>query len=70
MNGDYREHQEYLKIRAIDKDRMVFRIRTRMVDKVKMNFKNMYKDNLKCEKCDSEEDETQKHVLVCPGWTE
>ena len=30
----------------------------------------MYKDNLKCEKCDSEEEETQEHVLVCSGWTE
>ena len=35
-----------------------------------MNFKNMYKDNLKCDKCDANEDETQEHVLVCPGWTE
>ena len=70
MNGDFREPQEYMQIRAIEKGRMVFRIRTRMVDKIKMNFKNMYKDNLKCEKCDSSEDETQEHVLLCPGWTE
>ena len=70
MNEDFREPQEYLKIKAIDKGRMMFRIRTRMVDKVKMNFKNMYKDNLKCDKCDTNEDETQEHVLVCPGWKE
>ena len=35
-----------------------------------MNFKNMYKENLKCEKCDEEEEETQEHVLLCSGWTE
>ena len=69
-NEDFREPQEYLKIQAIDKGRMVFRIRTRMVDKIKMNFKNMYKENLKCEKCDEDEEETQEHVLLCSGWTE
>ena len=49
---------------------MAFRIRTRMVNKIKMNFKNSFKENLKCENCNLSENETQEHVLVCPGWVE
>ena len=35
-----------------------------------MNFKNLYKDNLKCEACDMDEEESQEHLLECPGWRE
>ena len=45
------------------------RIRTRMLKKVKMNFKNDHRKNLKCENCEMEEDETQEHVMMCPAWT-
>ena len=41
-----------------------------MVKKVKMNFKNMNKNNLKCEKCELAAEETQEHLMVCPGWVE
>ena len=67
---DFTEPQEYMHMRAIDKGRMAFRIRTRMVNKVRMNFKNMFKESLKCDKCDMGEDETQEHLMLCPGWTE
>ena len=36
-------------------------------EKVKMNLKGLYKDNLKCELV---EDETQEQLRVCPGWAE
>ena len=29
----------------------------------------MYRD-VKCENCDLLEEETQEHLLVCPGWAE
>ena len=67
---DFRKEQDYMEERAMDTARMAFRIRTKMVKKVKMNFKNMYKDNLKCEECDMDEDESQEHMLECPGWRE
>ena len=35
-----------------------------------MKFKNMNKENIKCEKCDEEEEERQEHVLLCSGWME
>ena len=69
-NGDFREVQDYMSEKSLDKGRMAFRIRTKMVKNVKMNFKNLNRNNLKCEKCDMEEDETQEHVMLCPGWSE
>ena len=69
-NEDFREPQEYMNMKAVDKGRMAFSIRTRMVSKVRMNFKNMFKESLKCDKCDMREDETQEHLMLCPGWAE
>ena len=67
---DFRKEQDYMKEKAVDKARMAFRLRTKMVPKVKMNYKNMHKGNLKCEECDLDEDESQEHMVVCPGWAE
>ena len=67
---DLREGQEYMKEKSLDKSRMAFRIRTKMVKKVKMNFKNSFKGNLKCEECEMEAEETQAHMMECPGWRE
>ena len=39
-----------MKEKAMDRARMAFRIRTKMVKNVKANFKNMFRNNLKCEK--------------------
>ena len=70
VNEDIRQEQSYMNMKGIGRGRMAFRIRTRMVKKVKMNFKGLFKDNLKCEKCELEQDETQEHLMVCPGWAE
>ena len=60
----------YMEEKRIERGRMPFRVIARMVKKVEMNFKSMYWKNLKCEECDQEEEETQEHLLVCPGWAE
>ena len=35
-----------------------------MIKSVKMNFKSMHKNDLKCEKC-ADEEETQEQVMMC-----
>jgi len=67
---DLRNEQEYMHVKAADKARLAFRIRTKMIKHVKMNFKNLYKGNLRCEKCESGEEESQEHMMVCTGWEE
>ena len=69
-NEDFRKEQEYMEEKGMGNARMAFRIRTKMVNKVKANFKNMYKDNLDCEYCDEKVIETQEHILECLGWRE
>jgi len=64
---DYRKEQEYMKEKAVDRARMAFKIRTKMVKNVKGNFKNMFKNNLMCEEG---KEETQEHLMECPGWRE
>ena len=49
--------------KTMDIVRMAFRIRTKMVKTIKMNYKNMYRNNLKCKECDLEQDESQEHVM-------
>ena len=68
-NEDFRKEQDYLMEKSVDKGRMAFRLRSRMVPKVKMNFKNMHRNNLKCEECGMEEEETQEpeSIAVSPG---
>ena len=41
-----------------------------MVKNIKINFKNFHKDDLKCKECDMDEEESQEHMLQCPGWRE
>ena len=67
-NGDFRKEQEYMMMKGVDRARMEFRLRTRMVPKIKMNFKNMHRSNLKCEECELGEEESQEHLVECPGW--
>ena len=69
-DGDFRKEQEYMNEKGVERARTAFRIRTRMLMKVKMNFKGKHRDNLKCENCDAMEDETQEHIMVCPAWAE
>ena len=49
---------------------MGFRIKLGMVNKIKMNYKGSYKNNLSCEKCEIGENKTQSHAMVCSGWAE
>ena len=58
-NDDFTDVPEYMNDKSLDNARMAFRIKFGMVNKIKMNFKGSYKHNLKCEKCELEEDETQ-----------
>ena len=69
-NDDFRELPEYMNMKSLDKVRMAFRIKTKMVKNIKMNYKNSHKNNLACEQCASGESETQCHALTCPGWEE
>ena len=66
---DFRKEQEYMHEKSVEKARLAYRIRTKLVNGVKMNFKNMYKSNLKCETC-KDENETQEHLMECPRWEE
>ena len=68
-NENFSKEQEYMKEKAIEKARTAYRIRTKMVQRVKMNYKNMYKGNLGCDYCKAEF-ETQEHVMECDRWKE
>ena len=65
---DLRHEQEYMKEKSMETARLAFRIRSKMVKEIKMNFKNMHKNDLLCKECDLKEEESQEHVMVCPGW--
>ena len=45
--------------------KMLGALRSRTVPKIKDNFHNYYKQNLKCDLCNTEID-SQEHCLVCP----
>ena len=59
------EPQKYLfhKDFNIKDIQLLFKLRTRMVD-VKKNFSSIY-ENLSCEFCDDNKDESQRHLLQC-----
>ena len=61
------EMQKYLKPNNMkitkEEAQEIFKLRSRMSD-VKSNYKGKY-ESLKCEMCDENEDETQKHILIC-----
>ena len=69
MNVKYKkfEMQKYLKACNLkikqEEAQEIFRLRSR-VSNVKMNFKANY-DTFKCEACDEDEEESQKHILNC-----
>ena len=61
------EMQNYLKsntIKTTQEERQeIFRLRCKVTD-VKSNFKGKY-DNLECNICEKEEEQTQKHIIEC-----
>ena len=60
--------KEYLKTDRINlvQKQLLFSLRTRMV-MVKCNYRNKYGDNLSCSLCQTLSQESQEHLLVCPG---
>ena len=48
---------------------LLFNLRTRMV-MVKCNYKRKYEGNLLCTLCDTQSEESQEHLLVCPALLE
>ena len=62
--------KQYLETRIIYDCRMIFRIRTEMLD-LKDNMGRRYKgSNTYCEACDHEVPESQAHVMVWPAYQE
>ena len=63
--------KEYLSSEKLnlDEKRLLFQLRTRMVE-VRTNYKNKHGDNLNCTLCQSQSEESQEHLLVCPGLAE
>ena len=59
--------KDYMKTKNIMESRMLFRIRTKMLD-LKENMKGRYKSNLECDACDSQESESQSHIMRCEGY--
>ena len=54
---------------STDEKQLLFNLRTRMIP-VKCNYESMYKDNLLCSLCETNSNESQQHLLVCPGLVE
>ena len=69
QHEDFRDIQNYMKFKSVAKARLAFRIRSKMVKSIKLNFKNMYSD-LNCGHCDMGEQESQAHTMMCQGWEE
>ena len=70
LKNDNFGRKDYLSSKSIDNFRMMMRMRSKMVN-VKENFKNMYKfrrNGLSCDSCQSQEVESQSHVLRCPAY--
>ena len=60
--------KEYLETRSIADCRMLFRLRTEMVD-LKDNMRGRYKGyNTNCEACQENVPESQTHVMVCSSY--
>ena len=59
---------EYMEDKSLNKARMEFRIKSKMVQAIKMNYKGLHKGNLSCDKSGTED--TQCHAMMCEGWKE
>ena len=70
LGDDPTKPKDYMMDKSLADSRMIFRIRTEMVD-MKDNMRNKYKGtSINCEACDSSSAESQLHVMTCPGYTE
>ena len=68
-NEDMREIQPYMNMKSLEKVRMAFRIRSKMVKNIKLNYKKMFKDH-ECKQCQGGYQESQSHTMICNGWEE
>ena len=60
--------KDYMKQKCLADTRMIFRLRTEMVN-VKDNMRNKYKgSSVNCDACNLKVAESQIHVMVCPGY--
>ena len=70
LNDDPTTAKDYMEKKTIEDARMIFRIRTEMID-VKDNMRNRYKKTgVNCDACDLRVAESQLHVMSCPGYAE
>ena len=60
--------KDYLKTDRLTtaEKQLLFNLRTRMVP-VKCNYSAMYEDDLSCQLCDTNANESQEHLLFCPS---
>ena len=67
LSSDY-GMKEYLSSEKIslEQKQLLFNLRTRMIP-VKCNYKRKYEGNLLCTLCDTQAEESQEHLLVCPS---
>jgi hypothetical protein len=61
--------KDYMRIKNISEIRMMFRIRTKMLN-LKDNARGQFRANLDCRACDTREIESQTHVLSCSGYAD
>ena len=67
-HDNFRAFQSYFNDKNLETARMKFKIRTKMLEKIPGNYKNLCKyteSGLKCNLCPA--DMTQNHCLICPG---
>ena len=58
-----------MRIKNILESRMMFRIRTKMLN-LKDNMRGQFKANLDCRACDTREIESKTYVLSCLGYAD
>ena len=68
-NEDSWDIQKYFEVKSLAKVRVAFRIRSKIIQTIKMNFKNMQAD-LNCDKCELGLLDTQEHTKIYEGWEE
>ena len=68
VEDDPTEPKTYMKQKSLADSRLIFRLRTEMVD-VKDNMRNKYKGSqVHCDACNMKEPESQVQVMACPGY--
>ena len=66
---DFGKLPDYIvKEKSLEKIRMTYRVKTKMINDIKVLFKNSHKSRLQCDWCDCGEDESQRHITHCKGW--